>query len=356
MPNHLTNYQKQKDFLVCVDSDGCAMDTMDVKHIRCFGPCMVTEWKLEKWQDEILARWNEINLYTMTRGINRFKGLSMALQEINEKYCPIEDLDTLTEWAANSPELSNDAVKRAMSQAPESVILPKALNWSLAVNESINRLPESEKLPFAGVKEALAYAQQYADVAIVSSANLGAVLDEWKLYGLLEHTDIVLAQDAGSKAFCIGELLKKAVSWTLGGLLTLFTAYLTVSGTLAGSADAQAVKMAQSALSAAVPVVGSILSDAAESVLAGAGLMRGMVGTLGTLAVAGLCLLPLLRLGCQYALYQAASLVAAAVGPKKLVKLLSMLGDAFGLVLAMTAASALLLLVSLMTSVLALTP
>ena len=47
------------------------------------------------------------------------------------------------------------------------------------------------------------------DVAIVSSANLGAVLDEWKLYGLLEHTDIVLAQDAGSKAFCIGELLKK---------------------------------------------------------------------------------------------------------------------------------------------------
>ena len=209
MPNHLTNYQKQKDFLVCVDSDGCAMDTMDVKHIRCFGPCMVTEWKLEKWQDEILARWNEINLYTMTRGINRFKGLSMALQEINEKYCPIEDLDTLTEWAANSPELSNDAVKRAMSQAPESVILPKALNWSLAVNESINRLPESEKLPFAGVKEALAYAQQYADVAIVSRANLGAVLDEWKLYGLLEHTDIVLAQDAGSKAFCIGELLKK---------------------------------------------------------------------------------------------------------------------------------------------------
>ena len=154
----------------------------------------------------------------------------------------------------------------------------------------------------------------------------------------------------------IGELLKKAVSWTLGGLLTLFTAYLTVSGTLAGSADAQAVKMAKSALSAAVPVVGSILSDAAESVLAGAGLMRGMVGTLGTLAVAGLCLLPLLRLGCQYALYQAASLVAAAVGPKKLVKLLSMLGDAFGLVLAMTAASALLLLVSLMTSVLAVTP
>ena len=154
----------------------------------------------------------------------------------------------------------------------------------------------------------------------------------------------------------LGELLKKVIGWTLGGLLTLFTAYLTVSGALAGAADAQAVKMAQSALSAAVPVVGGILSDAAESLLAGAGLLRGMVGALGTLAVAGLCLLPLLRLFCQYALYQAASLVAAAVGPKKLVKLLSMLGDAFGLVLAMTAASALLLLISLMTAVIAAAP
>nr|WP_300776251.1 HAD hydrolase-like protein [uncultured Acetatifactor sp.] len=209
MADNLTDYRKQKDFLVCVDSDGCAMDTMDVKHIRCFGPCMVAEWGLEEWKEEILARWNEINLYTMTRGINRFRGLAKVLREIDGKYTKIDDLDTLTQWAADSPELSNDAVKRAIAEKPDSVILPKALSWSLAVNASINALPESEKLPFQGVKEALSYAQQHADVAIVSSANLGAVLDEWKLYGLLEHTDIVLAQDAGSKAFCIGELLKK---------------------------------------------------------------------------------------------------------------------------------------------------
>ncbi|WP_289685369.1 HAD family hydrolase, partial [Faecalibaculum rodentium] len=69
-------------------------------------------------------------------------------------------------------------------------------------------LPDEEKKPFGNVKEALEYAHRYADVAIVSSANKGAVLEEWERYGLLEHTDIVLAQDAGTKAFCIGELLK----------------------------------------------------------------------------------------------------------------------------------------------------
>ena len=73
---NLDNYKKQKEYLICVDSDGCAMDTMDIKHILCFGPCMVDEWGLDAWRNEILSRWNDINLYTITRGINRFKGLA----------------------------------------------------------------------------------------------------------------------------------------------------------------------------------------------------------------------------------------------------------------------------------------
>ncbi len=209
MVNELAGYTKKKDYLVCVDSDGCAMDTMDIKHIRCFGPCMVSEWGLEQWVDDILARWNDINLYTMTRGINRFKGLAMALGEISEKYRPIEDLGTLTRWVEESGELSNDALGRAIEQHPDSVALKKALSWSLAVNKSIAALPDESKLPFAMVGEALAFAHERADVAIVSSANPDAVLEEWERFGLLEHTDIVLAQNAGSKAFCIGELLKK---------------------------------------------------------------------------------------------------------------------------------------------------
>ncbi|MBQ2700029.1 MAG: HAD hydrolase-like protein [Clostridia bacterium] len=209
MAKDLSQFVKTKDFLVCVDSDGCAMDTMDIKHIRCFGPCMVREWGLEKWEEEILNRWNQINLYTMTRGINRFKGLALALEEINEKYCPIEGIDALLEWAEISPELSNGALEKAIAADPSAVILSKALSWSQAVNTAINLLPEEEKQPFPLAKEALAFAHGKADVAIVSSANLDAVLEEWEKYGLLEHTDIVLSQNVGSKAYCISELLKK---------------------------------------------------------------------------------------------------------------------------------------------------
>lgn len=209
MANELATFEKKKEYLVCVDSDGCAMDTMDIKHFRCFGPCMVSEWGLEQWQEDILTRWNEINLYTMTRGINRFKGLVIALSEINDRYTTIEDLAALKDWADNSPELSNGALQKAIEVGPGHTALQKALNWSKAVNASINALPDELKLPFEMAKEALAFVHERADVAIVSSANLDAVLEEWERYGLLEHTDIVLAQNAGSKAFCIGELLKK---------------------------------------------------------------------------------------------------------------------------------------------------
>lgn len=204
----LQEFEKKHGYLICVDSDGCAMDTMDIKHLRCFGPCMVEEWGLEQWAGPILERWNQINLYTMTRGINRFKGLALALREIDGEYKKIDGVDELENWVASAPALSNDGVQAAID-AGGGEVLRKALSWSKKVNESINALPFEVKKPFDGVLEGLEYAHRAADIAIVSSANLQAVEEEWALYGLLEHVDILLAQNVGSKAFCIAELLKK---------------------------------------------------------------------------------------------------------------------------------------------------
>lgn len=208
MDQFVKDFVKKKDFLICVDSDGCAMDTMDSKHRLCFGPCMVEEWELGQWRGEILKRWNEINLYTRTRGINRFKGLAMALAEIDRRYTPIAGVEALTEWADKAGELSNDALQRQIRVRPDPC-LEKALRWSLAVNKAVDALPEAEKQPFPGVLEGLEAARLFADVAVVSSANREAVLAEWSAHGLLAGVDVLLAQDAGSKAHCIAALLEK---------------------------------------------------------------------------------------------------------------------------------------------------
>ena len=204
-------FKRKHDYLVCVDSDGCVMDTMNCKHFHCFGPCMVTEWSLEEWKDEILDRWNVINLFSMTRGINRFKGLAMALKEIDGKYTKITGVDALVHWADTAPALSNDGVIKAAAEATDAdakLVFEKALSWSKAVNAAIVELPEELKVPYAGAKEGQAAAHSFADVAMVSSANRDAVEEEWGKFGLLEHTDIVLAQDVGSKAACIAAMLK----------------------------------------------------------------------------------------------------------------------------------------------------
>ena len=211
MSNILDNFNKQNDFLICIDSDGCAIDTMDIKHIKCFGPCMVTEWNLEEWKEPILERWNEVNLYTLTRGINRFKGLAVALIEINEKYITIEGLDEFVRWTEETKELSNESLEVEIEKT-NNICLKKALEWSKSVNKSIDLLSDDEKCPFEGVKEAIILAKKVADIAIVSSANEKAVLDEWNKHGLLENVDIVLTQNIGSKSYCINKLIAKGYS------------------------------------------------------------------------------------------------------------------------------------------------
>ncbi len=154
----------------------------------------------------------------------------------------------------------------------------------------------------------------------------------------------------------IAEALKKIITWLLTSSLLLFTIYLSAVRVVAGAADGTAVKVAKAAISGAVPVVGGIIAEAAETVLAGAGMLKNTIGVFGMLAILAACAYPFLQLGVQYLLYKLAAFLAAAVGAPKLCKLIDGLGGAFGLVLGMTGSCALLLLVSVLSSVAAVTP
>lgn len=149
----------------------------------------------------------------------------------------------------------------------------------------------------------------------------------------------------------VANALKKMISWVLCGMLTAFTFYLSISGVLTGSADRAAVKTAQAAISGAVPIVGGILAESAEAVLGAAHSLRAVTGVIGIFGVLFLCLTPLLRLGVQFLLYRTVAFISAVSGNKTLERLLEQLGDAFALVFGMTAACALLLLVSILVSV-----
>ncbi len=207
------NFKRTKDCLICIDSDGCAMDTMDIKHKHCFGPCMVREWGLEAHEKAVLDIWNEVNLYTMTRGTNRFKGLLLTMQLCGERgICHVEGYEEIRAWVDKASALSNTTLKAEIEDAEKEKrdcnALKKALDWSLRTNECIAALPEDEMLPFDGMIEKLEKMHEFADVAVVSSANPEAVRSEWNRHGLVSHIDIMLTQEVGPKSFCIKKMLE----------------------------------------------------------------------------------------------------------------------------------------------------
>ena len=73
------DFKRKKDFLVCIDSDGCAMDTMNLKHYRAFGPELVKIFNLQDHAEPILHYWNKINLFSKKRALNRFIDVNRPL-------------------------------------------------------------------------------------------------------------------------------------------------------------------------------------------------------------------------------------------------------------------------------------
>ena len=154
----------------------------------------------------------------------------------------------------------------------------------------------------------------------------------------------------------LAEALKKVVTWLLTVSLVAFTAYLSVARIVTGATDAATVKMTKAAISGVVPVVGGIIAEAADTVLAGAGMLKNTVGIFGTLAILAACAYPFLQLGVQYLLYKLTAFLTSLLGVPMLSKLIDGLGGVFGLVLGMTGSCAIVLLVSVLSSVAAVIP
>ena len=146
-------------------------------------------------------------------------------------------------------------------------------------------------------------------------------------------------------------IIKWGICSVLTALLLAYVGYITVSGAVTAGTDQTAVKMTKLAISGMVPVVGSVLSDATETVLAGAGALRNAVGVFGMLAVLGICALPFLRLGCQYLMYKLVGALSATISRGGVARLIGELGSVFGLVLGMAGTCAFVLLMSLTATI-----
>lgn len=251
-------------------------------------------------------------------------------------FVPLSFVLVITMTAAGDVQTMMGAGTETMEQLD---VLSKALLPSLAA-----AVAASGGIVSAGVRQ----------VATVFFANLLMTLIRSVLLPLMYFYVAASAADAmlpGNPLKRIAAGIKKVVTWALTAALVLFTGYLTISGAAATSADALTLQVTRTVISTAVPVVGGIISQASGSVLSGAGLLKNSIGIFGMLAVLATCLTPFLRLAVQYLLYKITAFLAGTAGNGTLVELIDALGSAFGLMLGMVGSCALLLLISITSSV-----
>lgn len=215
MEDLLLNMKPTKEFLVCVDSDGCVFDNMELKHKECFCPATVNVWGLQSVSRYARESAEFVNLYSKTRGANRFPALIRTLEllgarkEAQERGYVCPDLTPLKKWVEETNSLSAKGIREYAEAHGGDMdpILATAAKWSAEVDENIERIVHGvAALP--GVKEAFAQIAEFADIVIVSATPHEAIVREWGAQGLLEHITVVAGQELGTKKECIRKAME----------------------------------------------------------------------------------------------------------------------------------------------------
>ncbi len=205
----LVNMNRKHDFMVCVDSDGCVFDNMELKHKECFCPATVNVWGLQSVSRFAREAAEFVNLYSTTRGMNRYPALIRTLKllgerkEAKERGYVAPDMSSLQKWIDTADKLSIASLKAYNDSLPESdPILERTMQWTEEVDANIAHIVRGVT-PFPKVKEAFARFMEYADIVIVSATPHEAIVREWGEHGLLPYVTEVAGQELGTKAECI---------------------------------------------------------------------------------------------------------------------------------------------------------
>jgi phosphoglycolate phosphatase-like HAD superfamily hydrolase len=214
--NPLDQFRKKHDFLVGIDSDGCAFDTMEVKHKECFIPNTIRFFDLQPISRYGREAAEFVNLYSKWRGINRFPALTMTLEllqdrpEVAKRGVRILPLQSVHDWMKRETKLGMPALKAEVERTGDAD-LARTYDWSQAVNDAIDQMVRGVP-PFPFVRETLAKLADVADVIVCSATPGKALQKEWEEHGIARYTGAICGQEVGSKKEILAQAIKAGYS------------------------------------------------------------------------------------------------------------------------------------------------
>jgi phosphoglycolate phosphatase-like HAD superfamily hydrolase len=219
MSADMLDFTPKNDFLVGIDSDGCAFDTMELKHKECFIPNIINFWGLQGVSKYAREAAEFVNLYSQSRGVNRFPGLIQAIEltnrrpEVKARGIHVDIPQSLVEWIKRETKLGNPALELEVERTGDPG-LKKTLEWSKAVNRSITDMVRGVP-PFPFVRESLEKLRSHADVLVVSATPNEALNREWEEHDLTKYTVAICGQELGTKKEFLGAAAKYPAKHTL---------------------------------------------------------------------------------------------------------------------------------------------
>ena len=201
----LADLTPRHEFFIGIDSDGCAFDTMEVKHKECFIPEIIKVWGLQPVSKYAREAAEFVNLYSKWRGINRWPALTMAFDllnarpEVAARGVEIPAVPRLREFIDDDNYAkSNDGLAAYMSEHPDPE-LERAMAWTEGVNAAVGEMVHGVP-PFPGVRESLAALEGRADLIVVSATPVEALTREWNEHDIARYVRVIAGQEMGKKA------------------------------------------------------------------------------------------------------------------------------------------------------------
>jgi phosphoglycolate phosphatase-like HAD superfamily hydrolase len=201
----LAELHPEKEFFVGIDSDGCAFDTMEVKHKECFTPNIIKHWGLQSVSKYAREAAEFVNLYSKWRGINRWPALVMVFDllrerpEVRARHVVPPEAPRIREFIADDgfPK-SNDGLEAYMAVHPD-LELDRAWAWTTGVNATVADMVHGVP-PFPYVRESLQFLADKADMIVVSATPYEALKREWEEHDIAQYVRVIAGQEQGKKA------------------------------------------------------------------------------------------------------------------------------------------------------------
>ncbi|MBN1641846.1 MAG: HAD family hydrolase [Anaerolineae bacterium] len=213
----LVDLEPEYDYMVCIDSDGCAFDTMEIKHKECFCPNIINHWDLQGVSKYAREAAEFTNLYSAWRGVNRWPALIKVFDllaerpEVIKRGVAIPKAPAIRAFIADPAYPGSNDGLRAYKEAHPDPELDKALAWSLAVNATIADMVHGIP-PFPYVRDSLEFLFDKADMIVVSQTPDEALFREWQEHGIDKYVRAIAGQEKGTKS--------QHIKWGAGGKYT----------------------------------------------------------------------------------------------------------------------------------------